>query len=175
MEQLATAGGGQYYRVTCDCPLDCIYQKLANNETDNVVLVSDTSWSMSEHIGLNCPSKGIPIVHKFGAVNITVSGNIDNYMDSDITTGVKSKGHIDVEATPDIINQLNLNVADSSLEYYSLVYPVKHMDWRKEYAHDYWEPGYPYAVGGQGYYEPQDSTRNYYFGQSYGYETPQYG
>jgi streptogramin lyase len=175
MKELADAGGGKYYQVTCECPLDCIYKKLANEDTkDNAVLVSDTTGSMEDMINLNCPGEGIPIVHQFGAVNITVNGNIDNYLDSDITTGVKSKGYIYLEAKPDIINQLNLNVADSSLAYYSLVYPVKHMDWRKEYAHGQWVPGYPYAIGEPYYYEPKDATRDYYFGSSFGYETATY-
>jgi len=31
MEQLAEAGGGVYYDVTCDCLLDCVYTELADD------------------------------------------------------------------------------------------------------------------------------------------------
>ncbi len=175
MERLAQAGGGKYYRVTCDCPLDCIYDRLANYDTENnVVLVSDTTGSMEDQINLNCPGKGIPIIHKFGAVNVSVNGNIDNYMDSDLTTGIRSKGQLYVEATPDIINELSLNAAESSIDFYSMVYPVKHMAWRKDYSHGYWEPGRPYAVGTPVLYNPIEGTRNYFFDQAYGYESGNY-
>ncbi len=175
MESLAEAGGGKYYSVTCECPLDCIYNKLANEDTsDNVVLVSDISGSMSDKINLNCQGTGTPIIHKFGAINITVNGNIDNYMDSDLTTGIRSEGHLDIDGTPDIINELSLNVAESSIDFYSMVYPIKHMDWRKAYSQGYWEPGYPYAVGEAVLYNPKEAVRNYFFDQAYGYESFNY-
>ena len=120
MRKLAEAGGGKFYDVICDCPLDCIYTELAESVDGSTVLVSDVSGSMSADLDLYCKGGVTPIVYKFGAVNITVNGRIDNYLDTGVTTVARSKGNITVKATPDIINQVSLNIGESSIDFADL-------------------------------------------------------
>ena len=174
MENLAKEGGGKYYHVTCECGLECIYRELSQIVNGNAILVSDTTGSMREPHSLNCPPEGTPVIHKFGAINISITGNIDNYMDKDITTGVRSKGNIKVDVNPDIVNRFVFNLGESSIDYYSLFYPVKHEASRKEFSYGKWLPGYPYAIGEPYLYEPSEAKRSYTFDDSYGYESAKF-
>lgn len=171
MKNLAEAGGGVFYKVTCDCLLDCIYTELAGLVKDNAVLVNDVSGSMEWPLTLKCPGVGIPVIHEFGILNLSITGNIDTYIDESMTTGVKSKGFIWINATPDIINRFLFNVENSSIDYYSLVYPIQHEAFRKHYAWGYWEPGDPYTETGKEYGN-LEGVRKYIFNDSYGYEDP---
>jgi len=170
MEQLAEAGGGVYYDVTCDCLLDCVYTELADLVKDNVVLVSDTTGSMKWPLTLDCPGEGIPVIYKFGRVNINITGNIDNYIDRKITTGVRSKGSLRIDVNPDIINRFIFNVGNSSIDYFSLVYPVKHNAFRKQYVWGRWIPSIPYTIAEE-IYGNLPGERTYTFNESYGYES----
>ncbi|MEA3254934.1 MAG: vWA domain-containing protein [Candidatus Altiarchaeota archaeon] len=172
MEELANLGNGTFHNVTCDHSLEDIYSELANSVNDAVVLVSDVSGSMSQPLTLNCPGEGMPVVHRFGRVNISITGNIDNYIDESITTGIRSKGSLRIGVNPDILNRFIFNVGNSSIDYLSLVYPVKHDAFRKEYVWGYWVPGNPYVIGHRVEYGNLRGTRTYLFNDSYGYETP---
>ncbi len=178
MKDLAVAGCGQSFEVTCECGLECIYKKLVGAPIvkDNVVLVNDVTGSMAEELQLECPGTGTPVIHQFGAINITINGNIDNYLDSRITTGVRSKGQLNIYANPDIISRMTLNVDESSVDYYSLVYPVKHNTFRTFFAHGSWHPGYPYVYDPMesAQYEPKKGTDTLTFDTAYGYETQDY-
>lgn len=170
MEQLAEAGGGVYYDVTCDCLLDCVYSELADLVKDNVILVSDTTGSMKWPLTLNCPGEGMSVIYKFGRVNISITGNIDNYIDRKITTGVRSKGSLRIDVKPDILNRFIFNVGNSSIDYFSLVYPVKHEAFRKQYVWGRWIPSIPYTIAEE-IYGNLPGERTYTFNESYGYES----
>ena len=144
MEELAKRGNGLFYKVSCDCPWDCIYEELASKVSNAVVLVNDVSGSMDWRASLDCPGTGIPVVHKniLQDLNISITGTIDCYNDEKFIT---HKGNLRVEVSPDIINKIILNVKNSKLEYSSLEYPVKHELYRKEIRHGIYEPGYPYT------------------------------
>lgn len=165
MEDIADAGGGECHVVDCDCPLNCIYEKLANSLNGSVVLVNDVSGSMAWDLTLDCPGKGIPIVYKFGKINVTVTGNIDNLVDEFIT----HRGQLNITVEPDILNEFTLSVANLSLVYTSLLYPVKHESFRKEFLHGQWEYAYPYTGHPTSYgYLP--GSMIYVLNTSYGYE-----
>ena len=177
MKDLAAAGGGTYHEVTCDCGLECIYKKLVGIPLvkDNIVLVNDVTGSMREELSLECPGKGAPVIHQFGAINISIEGNIDNYLDSKMTTGVRSKGWLNIYASPDIISRFTFNVDESNIDYYSLVYPVKHDVFRKYFAHGSWHPGYPYVYDPEAMkYDPTIGADSYIFDDAYRYENVLY-
>jgi len=171
MEELAKRGNGLFYKVSCDCPWDCIYEELASKVSNAVVLVNDVSGSMDWRASLDCPGTGIPVVHKniLQDLNISITGTIDCYDDEKFIT---HKGNLRVEVSPDIISKIILNVKNSKLEYSSLEYPVKHELYRKEIRHGIYEPGYPYTpINPTPSYGNLPAHNTYRVEDSYGYES----
>lgn len=166
MQQLANAGGGNFYDVTCDCSVECIYNTLANLVNNSVVLVNDVSGSMSLRLSLECAGEGIPAIYEFGRANITIDGYIDNYADRFIAHG----GFLNITIEPDIMNEFVFNVGNLSLVYSSLDYPVKHNLYEKEFTRGQWIPGIPYAVGEIVRYGYMPGEEYYFRNTSYGYE-----
>ncbi len=160
---------GKTYNVTCECPLDCIYRELAGEVVEgNAILVSDVSGSMKNPLTLECPGKGIPVTHKniLRDININITGRIDNEVDKLIT----HEGVLRINVEPDIISGFVLNVGNESLTYSSLLYPVRHRLWGKEYGHGQWIPGIPYTVGTTVRYGRLPGIKEYRIDDSYGYE-----
>jgi len=175
LQDIATNGHGNFYNVTCDVSLEDIYQELAGDPAvvpDNsaVVLVSDVSGSMSSIMQLDCGgSTGtMPVIHEdiLRDIELNITGRIDNYAEGIIT----EKGFLNITVTPDIMNGFILNVGNVSLYYSSLMYPVRHKLYRKEFAQGYWAPGATQTFGEIREYEYFPSGIDYLLDDSYGYE-----
>ncbi|MCK4491163.1 MAG: VWA domain-containing protein, partial [Candidatus Altiarchaeales archaeon] len=168
MKEVAKEGGGEFFEVTCECALDCIYIKLVNLVNDNVVLVNDVSASMKWRLDLECPLIGNPVIHKniMRDIDLNITGRIDNEVDKFIT----HKGILNITVEPDIINRFVLNVGNESLTYSSLLYPVKHELFGKQFMHGKWGPAIPYTLISPDQYGDLPSRRIYVLNESYGYE-----
>lgn len=168
--KLARLGRGKFYDVDCECPLKCIYEKLIKEKLNNsVVLVNDVSESMELKLTLKCLGRGAKIIHDdfLRDVDLSISGIIDTSKDKFIT----QKGFINITIYPDILSKFILRVGNLSLEYSSLLYPIQHHLYKKEYGHGIWIPGYPNTPITASYpfgYLP--AYMNYRVENSYGYD-----
>ncbi|MEA3254208.1 MAG: VWA domain-containing protein [Candidatus Altiarchaeota archaeon] len=152
LQDIAQITGGKFYKMSCDMLLVDIYAELAN-KVNNVVLVSDVSKSMGESLSLSCAADTTPVIHEdiLKDVEINITGKLWNTKEGLI----RSRGLINLTIKPDILNRFTLNIGNSSIDYFSLIYPVKHELYRKETS-----------LGSK--------KKTYTFEDSYGYENPEF-
>ncbi|MBN2250984.1 MAG: VWA domain-containing protein [Candidatus Altiarchaeota archaeon] len=153
LKDVADITGGRFYEISCDMLLQDIYKKLAKDIGDTI-LVSDLSKSMEESLSLSCASNATPVVHEdiLEDVRVNITGFIENTGDG----LVKARGYLNITVEPDILSGFALNMGDSGIDHFSLLYPVKHELYRKETSKGV-------------------EKKTYVFEDSYGYEDPEFG